>query len=479
LEKKMKTNTQSILRWLLAILVSVSAALSIGGVGGGGTGGRATSFGRILDFGSIWVNGVEFFTTSAAITIDNVPQQPESALKAGMVVKVQGDLASNKLSGIATSVVHNTDLRGAVDLAPSATAEGFAFTVHGLQVRTDSRTIVAGAPGAGLIAAGQRVSVSGLRDGADGSLRASRIDVLGANTGTVLRGTALSISGANFTLGTTNVNAAGAALHFITWADIAAGVEIRVRSAANVSSNTLVANEIERAESLAGNLVSGNEVEVEGLVAGATSSGQFMLNGVNVATNAATVYENGTSADLVNGTRVEIKGVANGVASVSAERVKFSSPEAIDVQASVVSKTANSITLLSTSNNILFAVNANTLYKDSSRAKLSNFTFAQIAVGDTVLARGTVANSGPVAARIERMRPEAGFAIKTRLFEASSGALVLENAIVSTNAATLYFDVNGAVMNEAAFMARAIGLRIQARGAVNGNSLTASSVTIQ
>jgi Domain of unknown function (DUF5666) len=466
-------------RVAISFLCMLLAAVSFGGGGETGTGGRMTSFARITDFGSIWVNGVEFFTTSAAITIDNVPQQPESALKAGMVVKVQGDLASNKLSGIATSVLHNTDLRGAVDVSPSATAQGFTFTVHGLQVRTDGRTIVAGSPGAGLIAAAQRVSVSGLRDGADGSLRASRIDVLSASTGTVLRGTALSISGTSFTLGATNVNAAGAALRFITWADIAAGVEIRVRSAANVASNTLVADEIERAESLAGNLVSSNEVEVEGLVAGANSSGQFMLNGVNVTTSGATVYENGTSADLVNGTSVEVKGVASGVASVNAERVKFSSPEAIDVQASVVSKTANSITLLSAGNNVVFTMNATTLYKDSSRAKLSNFTFAQIAVGDTVLARGTVANSGTVAARIERMRPEAGFAIKTRMFEATSGALVLDNAIVSTNAATLYFDTNAAAMSKAAFMARAIGLRIQARGAVNGNSLTASSVTIQ
>jgi hypothetical protein len=464
---------------LTAMLFVLTSVVAFGGGGQSGTGGRASSYGRILNFGSIWVNGVEFFTTTAAITIDNVPGQPESALKVGMVVKVNGDLAADGLSGVATSVVHNTDLRGAVDAAPSATADGFAFSVHGLAVRSDSRTIVAGAAGVGLLTSGQRISVSGLRDDSNGTLRASRIDVLLAGTtGSVLRGVASAVSGTIFNLGTTAVNGAAATLLHVTWAEIAAGTEVRVRSTANVASGALVASSIERAESLVGQLDVDFAAELEGL-ATSVSAGQFSLNGIAVTTNAATVYVNGTAADLVNGANVEAKGVAVTTSSFIAATIKFAAPEAIDLQASIVAKTADGLTLLATGNGVRFTVNANTEFKDSSRAKLSNFSLAKIALGDTLRVRGLIEKTGSVATRVERMRPEAGFDFKTRMFEALTGALVLENAIVSTDAATLYFDETGVAITQAAFISRAVGLRVHTRGTVNGNVLTATSVEIK
>jgi hypothetical protein len=462
----------------VALFCSAFALISFGGGGVDGTGGRMTSFARIMDFGSIWVNGVEFFTTTAAITIDNVPGQPESALKAGMVVKVNGDLAADGLSGVASSVVHNTDLRGAVDATPSATTEGFAFSVHGLPVRTDSRTIIAGAAGPGLLTSGQRISVSGLRDGSNGTLRASRIDVIGASpAGSVLRGVASAVSGTSLTLGTTVVNGASASLHFVTWAEIAAGTEVRIRSAANVASGAVVASTIERAEDLVGQLSVGLPAEVEGL-ATSVSADQFNLNGITVTTNAATVYVNGTAADLVNGANVEAKGVAVTTSSLTAATIKFAAPEFIDMQANVVGKTANSLTLLSAVNGARFTVNANTEFKDSSRAKLSNFTLSQIALGDTLRVRGLIEKTGTVATRVERKRPESGFDISTRMFEAVNGAMVLENAILTTNASTAFFDENGVAISQAAFFARAIGLRVHATGTVNGGTLTVTSVQI-
>ncbi len=474
----MQTMRPSLLKFLLAIAISLITAISIGGVGQGGTGGRAASFGRIIDFGSIWVNGVEFFTDSASITIDNIPGQPESALKAGMVVKVNGDLAPDALSGVATSVVHNTDLRGAVDASPAVTSDGYAFSVHGLAVRSDSRTIIAGAASVGLLTSGQRIIVSGLSESAGGALRASRIDVLPVGaSGSVLRGVASAVSGMRFNLGAAAVDGTTASLHFVTWAEIASGAEVRVRSVANVAGGVLIANTIERAESLAGQLQVGFEAEVEG-VASSVAAGQFTLNGVSVATSAVTVFENGNAADLVNGASIEVKGRALTASSISAQRIKFASPEAIDALAKVVSKTATSLTLFSAANNVVFTVNAATTYKDSSNARISNFTVGQIAVGDTLKARGLVRNGSSVATRIERIKPAADFTLKTRMFEAQSGALVLENAIISTNAATLYVDVNGVAMSQAAFLSRAIGLRVDARGTVNGNVLMATSVAI-
>jgi Domain of unknown function (DUF5666) len=475
----MRTHFPSISKIIWGVCLATITAISIGGVGQGGTGGRASSYGRILNFGSIWVNGVEFFTTTAAITIDNVPGQLEAALKAGMVVKVNGDLAADGLSGVATSVVHNTDLRGAVDAAPTAIADGFAFSVHGLAVRSDSRTIIAGAAGVGLLGSGQRISVSGLRDGSNGTLRASRIDLLAPGaTGSVLRGTASAVSGTSFTLGATMVNAAGATLHDVTLAEITAGAEIRVRGTANVAGNALVANVVERAESLVGNLFTGFEAEIEGLVTGA-STGQFMLNGVSVSVTAATVFENGTAADLVNGANVEAKGIATGASSLNAVTIKFPHPEAIEVQATVSAKSGNTITLISADNGVAFTIDAATEFRDSSNAKLRKFSLANLAVGDRVIARGDILKAGTLATRIERTRPATGFAIKTRVFEANGNALVLDDTLVATNAATVYENESGQVISAADFFSRAIGLRVHVRGATNGDVLMATSAEIK
>ena len=59
---------------------------------GGGIGGTGRAYGEITAFGSIFVNGIEYSTTTATITINGVvqPVGDQSALKVGMAVLVDG-----------------------------------------------------------------------------------------------------------------------------------------------------------------------------------------------------------------------------------------------------------------------------------------------------------------------------------------------------------------------------------------------------
>ena len=110
----------------LAALAVLLAAVSVTGCGGGGggggggkqpdgidRGGRTIASGPITGFGSIWVNGVEYSTTAATITVDDSPGT-ESDLRVGQFVRIEGTVATGGTTGTATRVIYADDVEGPV-----------------------------------------------------------------------------------------------------------------------------------------------------------------------------------------------------------------------------------------------------------------------------------------------------------------------------------------------------------------------------
>ena len=89
-----------------AATIGISACSSggrdVAGIGGSGY----TSSGTITGFGSIYVNGVKFDTSSSTISIDDSPGI-EDDLAIGMRVTVNGTLNADGVNGTATlSLIH-------------------------------------------------------------------------------------------------------------------------------------------------------------------------------------------------------------------------------------------------------------------------------------------------------------------------------------------------------------------------------------
>ncbi|HRE15372.1 MAG TPA: DUF5666 domain-containing protein, partial [Usitatibacteraceae bacterium] len=83
-----------------ALLATGLAAFLLPAIGGGGvTGTGYVAWGRVADFGSVFVNGIEFFTTAADIRIDGAGGQAESRLRVGMAVRVDGTLDADGRTG--------------------------------------------------------------------------------------------------------------------------------------------------------------------------------------------------------------------------------------------------------------------------------------------------------------------------------------------------------------------------------------------
>ena len=80
-------NIRKLVTWLAGASALVLAACGgggssggIGGTGGGGIGGTGVAYGTITDFGSVWVNGVEYQSGTATIRIDDTVDRKSTRL---------------------------------------------------------------------------------------------------------------------------------------------------------------------------------------------------------------------------------------------------------------------------------------------------------------------------------------------------------------------------------------------------------------
>ena len=123
-----------------AVLLLLSAC---GGGGGGtydgtpsvpdpaGAAAGALAFGTVTAFGSVWVNGVEYDTATAAIRIDDAPGGTDD-LRVGMVVRVDGSALEHR----ATTVTVDGALKGRVEQVLDAQR----LVVMGQTVEIDAQT---------------------------------------------------------------------------------------------------------------------------------------------------------------------------------------------------------------------------------------------------------------------------------------------------------------------------------------------------
>ena len=96
-----------------ALLVSCGDSITSAGIGGTGI-----TSGEVTGFGSVFVNGVEFFTNNTQFEVDGNTSAAETDLKVGMVVQIQGKVDNNGQTGTADSVSYDDDIEGPVEAAP-------------------------------------------------------------------------------------------------------------------------------------------------------------------------------------------------------------------------------------------------------------------------------------------------------------------------------------------------------------------------
>lgn len=307
---------------LLSLLVSVALSACGGGTmtAGGGVGGTGISVGSVTDFGSVFVNGVEFITDNNTrrrlldISTENQSGTDNVVFRRGMVVRVRHTGDNN-----AVQIDFQDDLEG-----PVANFDNTAgtFSVLGQPVAFDNATNIFLEPGAAF-ANDNIVEVSGLYD-ADGNLRATfiKIEAPPAKTVFEIKGFVnnLNTLQQTFTIGprpgTGTIVVNYASVPPDQFKDLPTGlanglfVEVKTTSAAGPP---IVATSVEGKTSVADEAATSTSVSLEGFVANLSAPSPpftFVIDGLTVSASAATPGVSNVEPNA----HVQVEGiVTNGV----------------------------------------------------------------------------------------------------------------------------------------------------------------------
>ena len=305
----------------LAALVLAFQLPSCGGGGGTVTAPAGVTRGTITGFGSVFVNGVEYFTDNDTLRfhVDDGPSDisglDNDVFRVGMVVEVHHGADDTD----ATRIEFANNLEG-----PVAGLAGNGFSVLGISVVTDGATNIQRDGGATL-ADGAIAEVSGLPD-SSGVLHATFIEVKPAATVTAFEVKGYVVANNlgvdnSFTLGMVpNAGAAAkiqvdGATVFDTAggrAGLAAGSFVEVRTAS--ASAPILATAVE-AQGSETESPDGANASIEGYPTNIYAAPKtFTLMGIGVDAAGAVVYEHPMAgfAEITGATKVEVHGTMSG-----------------------------------------------------------------------------------------------------------------------------------------------------------------------
>ena len=397
----MSVSKYLLLTLVIALLTACGGGSSSGrdtGVGGsgGGTGIGGRVVGTYQGPGSIIINDRTLTTVGAEFEIEG--GSSESDLEEGQRLTVFADLTSNE----AERVLYRSDIQGpvtGVTIVDPLTAEA-EIAVLGQVVLTNSVTRFDGTS-IDLLSAGGVIEVSGSAR-ADGALVATFVELKGALASYKVVGDVQNLdSGAmTFELGGLVVDYSAATLSEFGGVPIAAGQNVEVTIAASdfTPPANALASEVELLVSQS--FEDGEEVEYEGFIDRFASTTDFDVEGLRVATNVGTEFENGDASSLSLNVKVEVEGVVNAVGTLVAEKVIVKSTNAVRVEGTVsaVDETAGTVT---TDVGLTFEVRALTELEDE-RDGVEPFGLSDLQAGDYVELRGFLDGQALVASELER-----------------------------------------------------------------------------
>ena len=315
--------------------VVVGVLLAACGGNGGSSSAQNTTVGVITSFGSVFVNGCEYETDSASITVDG-QAGAESDLSVGDVVEITGP--SNCVTATATSINYADELEGIVDSNAVSNGVG-TMVVMGQNITVNDLTIFEDKTGnvatVDAVATGNVVEISGFGVGA-GDIIASRIEVkaLAHVPGSEIevKGVVsnLDTNATTFTIGGLTVNYGSATLDDITVMEDGLYVEAKATSY-TAGSFVMDATEVEREDDgeIGHQGDDEDEFEIKGMLTAAydDNSRTFGINNQIIIVDNYTEFEDVNLSDLVDaniGTlNLEAEGTFNADGILVAEEVEL------------------------------------------------------------------------------------------------------------------------------------------------------------
>ncbi len=419
----LKSGWKSLMVVLLALGLLGSCSGGGGDLAGGGISGTGVYNGVITGFGSVFVNGVEFSTTRAAITANDAGVT-EADLDVGMKVRVEASGTS------ALSINFDPEVIGPVQAIDTVNDQ---IVVMGQTVLIQGTTILKGFGSILDLVAGNPLVVSGFFDAA-GNIRAVFIELKSLSSGEEVKGVVSAFDAVSrmFAINGLSVDYSGVT----DPPQLQSGDFVEVKG--TLSAGTLVASHVEVKDPVEAALP-GNEMAVEGIVTSNTSVNDFEVNGLRVYADDQTVYENGQQGDVAVNVQLEVEGTVNDDGVLLAEKVEFLSHEKTEVGIEGAVENVDLQNSAVTVFGIEITVNSSTIFNDDSGQQLRSFSLNNIKSDDLIEVGGFIDDGGRVVAvKVEKMNPsEPEYSL--------SGPIDMGSASYSTSTAS--FSILGVEVN--------------------------------
>jgi len=462
------------------LLFALSGALLIAACGGdneqvAGIDGRGNpapsavvSKGTITGFGSVIVNGVTYDTNSATFSIDG-SAGTQSDLAVGDVIVLRGTINDDGTSPTAESVTFDDAVEGPISAIDPDTQ---SLTVLGQLVRVDADTSfddsISSASLDGLNVT-DIVEVSGFFL-ADGSISATRIEPKPAGGELELTGIAANVAGTTFEINGLVVDFSSAMLNNFPSGAPENGQRVEAKGDALGGSGELLATRVEFKGGDLGD--DGDRAELEGFITRFVSATDFDVEGATVMTDAQTVFENGTSADLALNRKVEVEGNINPAGVLVATKVEIKATGFIRIESLVEDVQADQLTVLG----IIINVDKSTRYEDKSAARVELFDLADISAGEYVEVRGFEDSGGVIATRLEREDFDGDVALRGFIDSVDDPDFTILGVTITTSVATVFTDIDGSPLTPAEFFIQANGRLVDATGTLIGSTMDAGEI---
>lgn len=427
------------------------------------------SRGTISGFGSVIVNEVRFDVSGASITIDGVPGI-EADLEVGQVVTIRGTLDDSGSTGTAASLSFDDAVEGPISAIDPIAG---TLTVLGQTVLVDAGTSFDGALSLAVLTIGDVVEVTGFVR-SDGSISATRIEQKPLGGEFEVTGTASNVSATMFEINNLVVDYSAAMLNDFPSGAPQNGQLVEAKGLALGGSGELLATRVEfKGNDFTGD--DGDRIEVEGFITRFVSATDFDVEGLPITTNAQTVFEFGTSADLALNRKIEVEGNIDASGLLTAERIELKQAGFIRIESIVEDVQSDQLTLLG----IPVAVDVSTRIEDKSSAEVGPFNLADINVGDYVELRGFEASGGVVATRVEREDFDGEVALRGFVESVTNPNLSILGVTIQTNGATEFRDINDQLITPTTFFGQAQGRLVEVDGTLSNGTIIADEVELE
>lgn len=409
-----------------------------------------TTTGVITGFGSVFINGVEYETDTAAVSIDGVPNtnnvDRDAGLKLGMVVTLSGDAAGG--AGTAVSIEFNDEVEGMVTEIPGVDATTGAPTgalkILGTTIITDEDTIfesnVADISTRDQIEIGHIIEVSGYSAG-DGVVWATRLELkkkaLELNDEVELTGLVSGLTDTTFSIGDMVISYLPENLDadITTLAD---GMLVEVKSL-GLDGDILVAKKIElKSQDKKSVKHDGDddEVEVEGVITSSVdflTTNTFDVNGSTIIFDINTRFVHGTKNTITDGYKVKVKGAVDANGDFVAQTIVFKPTGDIKMAGPITSAdvVANTVNMFG----LTVHLENSTTVEDDTDAKIKYlFGADDLSIGDWLEIKAYKNSNGElVATKMTRKKLEDGklskLEGKVNSIDATNSALIVLSGV--------------------------------------------------